>query len=395
MKKTIRDVPLQGKTVFLRVDFNVPLDGERITDDTRMVKALPTIQWLREHGARIVLASHLGRPKGEVDPRYSLRPVAAHLSQLLGVSVPLSEALVGPEVAERIQSLQPGELLMLENVRFHPGETKNDPELAKTWASYVDLFVNDAFGSAHRAHASTVGVGTYVPAVAGLLMARELEVLGGVLKNPKRPLVAIVGGAKIKDKIGVLENLLGRVDRLLIGGGMANTFLRAQGYDLGASLVEEDQLETARKLMQIAEERNVRMVLPQDVVVAEQFSADAPHRVVPIGDIPAGWMALDIGPQTVEAFREALQDAAMVIWNGPLGAFELKPFAQGTMAIAQALAALSGEVIVGGGDSVAAVEAAGVAERIGHISTGGGATLEFLEGKTLPGVAVLEDLESI
>lgn len=395
MKKTIRDVPLQGKTVFLRVDFNVPLDGERITDDTRMVKALPTIQWLREHGARIVLASHLGRPKGDVDPRYSLKPVAAHLSQLLGVSVPLSEALVGPEVAERIQSLQPGELLMLENVRFHPGETKNDPELAKTWASYVDLFVNDAFGSAHRAHASTVGVGTYVPAVAGLLMARELEVLGGVLKNPKRPLVAIVGGAKIKDKIGVLENLLGRVDRLLIGGGMANTFLLAQGYDLGASLVEEDQLETARKLMQIAEERNVRMVLPQDVVVAEQFSTDAPHRVVPIGDIPAGWMALDIGPQTVEAFREALKDAAMVIWNGPLGAFELKPFAQGTMAIAQALAALSGETIVGGGDSVAAVEAAGVAERIGHISTGGGATLEFLEGKTLPGVAVLEDLESI
>lgn len=395
MKKTIRDVPLQEKTVFLRVDFNVPLDGERITDDTRMVKALPTIQWLREHGARIVLASHLGRPQGAVDPRYSLRPVAQHLSQLLGVPVPLSEQLIGPEVAESIQALRPGELLMLENVRFHPGETKNDPELARTWASYVDLFVNDAFGSAHRAHASTVGVGTYVPAVAGLLMARELEVLGRVLQNPKRPLVAIIGGAKIKDKIGVLENLLTLVDRLLIGGGMANTFLLAQGYDLGASLVEEDQLETARRLLKKAAERNVRVVLPHDVVVAEQFSADAPHRVVSVDDIPTGWMALDIGPQTVETFRQALSDAAMVVWNGPLGAFELKPFAQGTMAIAQALASLSGETIVGGGDSVAAVEAAGVAERMGHISTGGGATLEFLEGKTLPGVAVLEDLESI
>lgn len=395
MKKTIRDVPLQEKTVFLRVDFNVPLDGERITDDTRMVKALPTIQWLREHGARIVLASHLGRPQGAVDPRYSLRPVAQHLSQLLGVPVPLSEQLIGPEVAESIQALRPGELLMLENVRFHPGETKNDPELARTWASYVDLFVNDAFGSAHRAHASTVGVGTYVPAVAGLLMARELEVLGRVLQNPKRPLVAIIGGAKIKDKIGVLENLLTLVDRLLIGGGMANTFLLAQGYDLGASLVEEDQLETARRLLKKAAERNVRVVLPHDVVVAEQFSADAPHRVVSVDDIPTGWMALDIGPQTVETFRQALSDAAMVVWNGPLGAFELKPFAQGTMAIAQALASLSGETIVGGGDSVAAVEAAGVAERMGHISTGGGATLEFLEGKTLPGVAILEDLESI
>ncbi|PTQ55390.1 MAG: Phosphoglycerate kinase [Candidatus Carbobacillus altaicus] len=393
MKKTIRDVQLQGKTVFLRVDFNVPLDGERITDDTRIVKALPTIEMLREQGARIVLASHLGRPKGEVDPRYSLKPVAQHLSQLLGVPVPLSEELVGPAVAARIQALRPGELLMLENVRFHPGETKNDPELARTWASYVDLFVNDAFGSAHRAHASTVGVGTFVPAVAGLLMARELEVLGGVLKNPKRPLVAIIGGAKIKDKIGVLENLLGLVDRLLIGGGMANTFLLAQGYDLGASLVEEDQVDTARRLMQEADARGVRVYLPQDVVVAERFSADAAHRTVPVGHIPSGWMALDIGPQTVEIFKAALQDAAMVVWNGPLGAFELAPFAAGTMAIAQALSTSKGETIVGGGDSVAAIEAANVAESISHISTGGGATLEFLEGKTLPGVAILQDLE--
>ncbi|WP_126428628.1 phosphoglycerate kinase [Brevibacillus marinus] len=390
-KQSIRDVELASRRVFCRVDFNVPMQEGRITDDTRIRAALPTIRYLREQGAKVILASHLGRPKGKVVEELRLTPVAEHLAQLLGAPVQKLDDCIGPQVEAAVQAMQPGDVILLENVRFHPGEEKNDPALAQAFAQLADLFVNDAFGTAHRAHASTAGIAEYIPAVAGFLMEKELQYLGGALSHPERPFTAIIGGAKVKDKIAVIENLLGKVDTLLIGGGMANTFIRAQGYSVGASLHEEDKLDLARSLMEKAKARNVRLLMPSDVVIAQQVAADAERRTVPIAQIPDGWMALDIGPETVAAFREAIRASRTVVWNGPMGVFELEPFAAGTIGVAQAMAECPGTTIIGGGDSVAAVEKAGVAERMSHISTGGGASLEFMEGKELPGVTVLRD----
>lgn len=375
----------------MRVDFNVPLDGQRITDDTRIRAALPTIQALQEGGARTVLMSHLGRPKGKAAPEFSLAPVAERLSELLGVPVALAPDCVGPEAERIVNSLRDGEVALLENLRFHAEEEQNDRDFAAALARLGDLYVNDAFGTAHRAHASTAGVAAFLPAVAGLLMEREIEIMGRALTEPERPFVAIIGGAKVSDKIGVIDNLLTKVDALILGGGMANTFLLAQGNAVGDSLVEPDKVEVARRLLSMAEERRVRLLLPVDVVIADRFAADAESRVCRAEEIPAGWRALDIGPATVAAYSEAIKSARTVIWNGPLGVFELPPFAAGTVAVAQAMAEVDGVTIVGGGDSVAAVERAGLAARMTHISTGGGASLEFLEGKVLPGVAALND----
>ena len=387
-KKTVRDVDVTGKKVLVRVDFNVPLKDGKVADDTRIVASIPTIEYLLQEGAAVVLMSHLGRPKGKFVPELSLRPVAERLSALINLPVAFAEDCVG-DVAERAKAaLSPGEVLLLENTRFHPEEKKNDPEFARQLAAGCDLFVNDAFGSAHRAHASTVGVAKYLPAVAGLLMEKELKYLGQALENPKHPFVAILGGAKISDKIGVVRNLLTKAEHVLIGGGMANTFLAAQGYDMAASLVEKDALETARSLLA---EAGGKIHLPQDLVIANAFSAEAERKTVPVGNLPAGWMALDIGPETVAAFGRIIHEAAMVVWNGPMGVFELPPFAEGTFGIAKAVAESDAISIVGGGDSVAAVKQSGLADKITHLSTGGGASLEMLEGKILPGVAVLED----
>ncbi len=388
-KKTIRDVDVRGKRVLVRVDFNVPLADGKVADDTRIRAALPTIQYLIDQGAKVILMSHLGRPKGEVKPELSLKPVAERLSELLGKPVKMAPDCVGPEVEAMAAELQPGEVLLLENTRFHPEERKNDPEFAQQLARLGDLYVNDAFGSAHRAHASTEGVAHYLPAVAGFLMEKELTFLGKALEAPERPFIAILGGAKISDKIGVIQNLLGKVDTLLIGGGMANTFLQAQGYDMAESLVEEGSLDVARQLL---EQGKDKIHLPVDLVVADAFDANANHKVVPVDQVPAGWRALDIGPATIAHFRNRLAGAKTVVWNGPMGVFEFPAFAKGTFAVAQILAELEDAVtIIGGGDSVAAIHQAGLADRITHISTGGGASLELLEGKTLPGVAVLQD----
>ncbi|MBX6395265.1 MAG: phosphoglycerate kinase [Alicyclobacillaceae bacterium] len=391
-KATVRDVEVKGKRVFVRVDFNVPLEHGRVTDDTRIRAALPTIRYLVEGGAKVILASHLGRPKGKVDEKYRLDPVARRLEELLGRPVRKVDAVVGPEVEKAVAELKEGDVLLLENVRFEPGEEKNDPALAQAWAALADLYVNDAFGSAHRAHASTEGVARYLPAVAGFLMERELTVMGRALANPDRPFVAVIGGAKVSDKIGVIRHLLERVDRLVIGGGMANTFLAANGYRLGDSLVEEDQMETAREAYHQAKARGVALDLPVDLVVADRLEEDAQRRVVTVEEgVPDGWKAVDIGPQTAKRYREVLGGAKTVIWNGPMGVFELAPFAAGTLAVAEALAEVNGTTIVGGGDSVAAVEQMGLAGKMTHISTGGGASLEFLEGRVLPGVAALRD----
>ncbi len=388
-KKTIRDVDVKGKRVLVRVDFNVPLAGGKVADDRRIRAAIPTIRYLLDKGAAVILMSHLGRPKGKVVPELRLDPVAERLAELLGRPVKKLDDCVGPEVEAAVKAMKPGEVILLENTRFHPEERKNDPEFARKLASLADLFVNDAFGTAHRAHASTVGVARYLPAVAGFLMERELRFLGQALENPERPFVAILGGAKISDKIGVIRNLLSKVDALLIGGGMANTFFKAQGYEVGDSLVEEEAVDTAGALL---EEAGGKLFLPVDVVIAREVAPDSPTRVMKVGDVPAGWRILDIGPETVEAFKEKLRGARTVVWNGPVGVFEVEPFAKGTFAIARALAELEGAtVIVGGGDSAAAVEKAGVADRITHVSTGGGASLEFLEGKELPGIAALDD----
>ncbi|ACX52710.1 Phosphoglycerate kinase [Ammonifex degensii KC4] len=389
-KKTVKDVEVRGKRVLVRVDFNVPLKDGKVTDDTRLRAALPTIEYLCQQGAKVILVSHLGRPKGAPDESLRLDPVAQRLEELLGRPVRKLDSCVGPEVEEAVAALNPGDVLLLENIRFHPGETKNDPELAQGLAKLCDIYVNDAFGTAHRAHASTVGVAKLRPAVAGFLMAKEIEALSRLLTSPARPFVALIGGAKISDKIGVLRSLLTRVDSLLIGGGMANTFLAAQGYNLGRSLLEPDQLEQARSIMEEARERGVNLVLPRDLVVAANKEAGAEHRVVPVNEVPEGWMALDVGPATVEEFCRILAGARTIFWNGPLGYFEQPPYDAGTVAVARALPATA-ETIVGGGDTVAAVTRAGVADRITHISTGGGASLEFLEGKELPGIAVLED----
>jgi len=387
-KKTIRDVDVAGKRVLMRVDFNVPLQEGQITDDTRIRAALPTIQYLLDHGASLVLMSHLGRPKGEVKPELSLKPVAARLGQLLGTEVQMAPDCIGPEVEKMAAALQPGDVLLLENTRFHPGERKNDPQMSAQLARLGDLFVNDAFGAAHRAHASTEGVTHHLPAVAGLLMEKEIEFLGTTIESPAHPYVAIIGGAKISDKIGVIRNLLTRADRLLIGGGMANTFFAAQGYEMGDSLVEEDSLDVARELMELGKGK---LVLPVDGVVADAFSADAHAKVVQVDQIEPGWRMLDIGPQSVELFRTQIAAAKTVVWNGPMGVFEMAPFAKGTTAIAEMLAASGATTIIGGGDSVAAIQQAGLADKMSHISTGGGASLEMLEGKVLPGLAALDD----
>jgi phosphoglycerate kinase len=388
-KKTIRDVNVEKKRVLIRVDFNVPLSEGSVRDDTRIRAALPTIQYVLDKGGTAILCSHLGRPKGKPDDALKMDPVANRLEQLLGHPVKKLDDCVGPEVEAAVGAARPGDVILLENTRFHPGEKANDPEFARQLAGLADLYVDDAFGSAHRAHASTEGVTHYLPAVAGFLMEKELEFLGGALASPEHPFVAILGGAKISDKIGVIDNLLERVDALLIGGGMANTFLKADGYDVGESLVEDESLGTARRLL---EQAGDKLVLPVDVTVADRFDADAFSQVVAVGNVPVGWRILDIGPRTLEYFQERLDGARTVVWNGPMGVFEFPKFAVGTEAVARMLAALAGATtIIGGGDSAAAVQRTGLAEKMSHISTGGGASLEFLEGKTLPGVAALDE----
>ncbi|MCB9160456.1 MAG: phosphoglycerate kinase [Caldilineaceae bacterium] len=389
-KQTVKDIDWSGKRALVRVDFNVPLDESgHITDDARIQAALPTIQYLLDHGAAVVLMSHLGRPKGGPDPKYSMKVTADHLATLIDADVSFCPATVGPEAEAMVAALKPGQVLVLENTRFEAGETKNNPELAAAMAKLGDVFVNDAFGSAHRAHASTTGVAAHLPAVAGFLMEKELEYLGSALENPKRAFIAILGGAKISDKIGVIEALLSKVDSILIGGGMANTFLAAQGYAMGNSLVEKDALETAAALM----EKGAGIIqLPVDLRVATAFAADAENQIVAVDEVPAGWMALDIGPATIAHFRNWLSGAHTVVWNGPMGVFEFPVFAQGTVAIAEVLGELEDAItIIGGGDSAAAVRQAGLDDEMSHVSTGGGASLEFLEGKELPGVAALND----
>ena len=388
-KKTIRDVDVKGKRVLVRVDFNVPLAEGVVTDDTRIRAALPTLQYLLDRGATLILCSHVGRPKGEVVDGLKMDPIAHRLSELLDRPVIKLDDCIGPEVEASVQAARAGAVIVLENTRFHPGEKANDPAFAAQLAALADLYVDDAFGSAHRAHASTEGVTHYLPAVAGFLMEKELEFLGSALALPQKPFVAILGGAKISDKIGVIENLLDRVDALLIGGGMANTFLKADGYDVAESLVEDDSLGTARDLIKRG---GSRLVLPVDVTVADRFGADAFSQVVTVAEVPPRWRILDIGPRTLELFQERLAGARTVVWNGPMGVFEFEKFAQGTEAVARMLAALpEATTIIGGGDSAAAVKRAGLADKMSHISTGGGASLEFLEGKTLPGVAALLD----
>jgi phosphoglycerate kinase len=387
-KKTIRDIAVKGKRVLVRVDFNVPLEGGVVADDTRIVAALPTINYLLEKGAALILCSHLGRPKGKVVPELKMDPVAARLSELLGRQVQKMDACTGTEVEEAAETMRPGDVILLENTRFNPEEKENDPGFAKQVAGLADIFVNDAFGAAHRAHATTVGVADYLPAVAGLLMEKELEYLGNATTDPERPFVAILGGAKISSKIGVIESLLNKCDRLLIGGGMANTFFKAMGFEIGDSLVEEDAVPTAKSLLENA---GSQLVLPVDVVIADAFDNDANTKVVAPNEISAGWRALDVGPNTLSTFESALGAAKTVVWNGPMGVFELPNFAKGTFAVAKLLAKLDAMVIVGGGDSVRALRESGLTDKMSHVSTGGGASLEFLEGKTLPGVAALAD----
>jgi phosphoglycerate kinase len=395
-KQTIRDIDWKGKRALVRVDFNVPLDKEgNITDDTRIRASLPTIRYLLQNGASVVLMSHLGRPKKKVVEGMRLRPAAERLFELLpeAQEVKKTEVTTGPAAEAAAESLKPGQVLLLENTRFDPREEANDDEMAKELAKLGDVYVNDAFGSAHRAHASTEGVARYLPGVAGFLMEAELSALYGALENPNPPFVTIIGGAKISDKIGVIENLLGRVDALLIGGGMANTFLAAKGYDMADSLVEQESLATAKDLMQKADAAGARLLLPSDAVVADDFNADANRQTVKVDGISAGWRMLDIGPETVKVFSTEAENAKTVIWNGPMGVFEMEPFAVGTRAVAQALANATANgafTVVGGGDSVAAIEQAGLAEKVSHVSTGGGASLELLEGKQLPGVEILQ-----
>ena len=387
-KKTIRDIDVKGKRILVRVDFNVPLIDGQVGDDTRIRAALPTLLDLLARGASLVLCSHLGRPKGEPDPLFSLRPVVGRLSMLLDRQVDFAEDCIGDVARKAVAKLKAGEVLLLENTRFHSGEKKNDPEMAVQLAALADIYVNDAFGSAHRAHASTEGVAHLLPAVAGLLMEKEIRYLGEAVANPKQPFVAILGGAKVSDKIGVIRNLLGHSDAVLIGGGMANTFFKAKGYAMGDSLVENDVLDTARQLLS---ESGGRLRLPVDMVIADRFEADADQQTLPVGDVPDGWRILDVGPQTVAEFGKVISGAATVVWNGPMGVFELAPFAAGTFGVARAVAASQAESIIGGGDSVAAIKKAGLVDQITHISTGGGASLEMLEGQALPGVSALED----
>jgi phosphoglycerate kinase len=394
-KKTIRDIDVAGKRVLVRVDFNVPLDAERhITDDTRIKAALPTINYLLDAGAGVILMSHLGRPDGKVVEKLSLAPVAQRLGELLGKPVQTANDSIGPEVAAQAAALQPGQVLLLENLRFHKEEEKNNPEFAAQLASLGDLYVNDAFGTAHRAHASTEGITHTLPGVAGFLLEKEINFLGSALENPKRPLAAIIGGAKVSDKIKVLERLISLSDSILIGGGMANTFLKAEGYEIGDSLFEEGKLDVARDLIEKAKQKGRLFLLPSDVVIADRFAADAEHKVVASDAVPKGWRILDIGPAAIESFRHALANAQTIVWNGTLGVAEFPAFAKGTDAIIEILAERTKAgalTIIGGGDSAAAVEQADAADKMTHVSTGGGASLEFLEGRTLPGVAALQD----
>lgn len=394
MKKTLKDYNFKGRIALVRVDFNVPLENGIITDDTRIQAALPTIEYLISEGARVVLMSHLGRPKGKVVEELRLDPVAEMLADLLGKEVSKVDDCIGDEVMEAVDNLKDGDVLVLENTRFYPEEKKNDPEFSKKLASLADVFVSDAFGAAHRAHASTVGVTEFLPAVAGFLMQRELNVLGDVMENPEHPFVAIMGGAKVSDKIDVIRNLLDKVDYLLVGGGIANTFIRAKGYETGKSLVEEDKLDLARELLKEAVDKGVEIVIPSDVVVADEFSNDANMKTVKIDDIPADWESLDSGgTETIEKYSQIIKEARTVIWNGPLGVFEFDKFAEGTNAIARALAESNAKTIIGGGDSAAAIKKAKLEDKMTHISTGGGASLMFFEGKPLPGVEALDDVE--
>lgn len=392
-KKTVRDIDVAGKKVLVRCDFNVPLDGETgaITDNRRIRAAIPTIQYLIDHNAKVILCSHLGRPKGEVNSKYSLKPVAEELSKLLGKEVKLAKDVIGEDAQKLTSEIKEGEVVLLENVRFHKEEEKNDPEFAKKLASFAEIYVNDAFGTAHRAHASTAGVADYLPAVSGFLIEKELEFLGSSLENPERPFVAILGGAKVSDKIGVIENLIEKVDTLIIGGGMAYTFYKAQGHHIGTSICEEDKLDLATSLLKKAEEKGVKLLLPVDNHVSSEYSNDGEDRFVESTEIPDGFMGLDIGPKTIENFKNAIKNAKTVLWNGPLGVTEFSKFAEGTRAIATALAESDAVTIIGGGDSAAAVEKMGLADKMTHISTGGGASLEFLEGKVLPGIDCLNN----
>ncbi len=390
-KKTVEDIDVNGKKVLVRCDFNVPLKDGVITSDKRIVASLPTIKYLLEHNAKVILCSHLGRPKGEVVPEFSLKPVAARLSELLGVEVKMADDVVGDSAQKLAADLKEGEVLLLENVRFEKGETKNDPELSKKFASLADIFVNDAFGSAHRAHSSTTGVADYIPAVCGFLIKKEIEFIGGALENPKKPLVAILGGAKVSDKIGVITNLIDKCDTIIIGGGMAYTFFKAEGNSIGTSICEEDRLEDAREMIKKAHEKGVNILLPVDNIVGREYKEDTVHMRIYSDSIPDGWMGLDIGPTTCELFAKSIQGAGTVIWNGPMGVSEWDNFANGTIAVAKAIAESDAISIIGGGDSAAAVQKLGFADKMSHISTGGGASLEYLEGKELPGIAALND----
>ena len=392
-KKTVRDIDVTGKKVLVRCDFNVPLDKEtgKITDNRRIRAAIPTIEYLIDHNAKVILCSHLGRPKGEFNLKYSLKPVAEELSKLLGKEVKLAKDVIGEDAEKLTSEIKEGEVVLLENVRFHKEEEENDPEFAKKLASFAEIYVNDAFGTAHRAHASTAGVADYLPAVSGFLIEKELEFLGNALDNPERPFVAILGGAKVSDKIGVIENLLDKVDTLIIGGGMAYTFYKAQGHSIGTSICEEDKIDLANDILNKAKEKNVEILLPIDNHVSAEYSNEAEDKYIDSVEIPEGFMGLDIGPKTIEFFKNAIKNAKTVVWNGPLGVTEFSKFEEGTKAIAEALAETEAVTVIGGGDSAAAVEKFGLADKMTHISTGGGASLEFLEGKVLPGIACLNN----
>lgn len=391
MKKTIRDIDVAGKRVFVRMDFNVPLKDGVITDDTRIRATLPTIQYLLEKNAKIILASHLGRPKGERKPEFTLAPCAARLGELLGKTVNFAADCVGAEVEAQVQAMQNGDILLLENLRYHKEEEKNGEDFAKGLAALAEVGINDAFGVSHRAHASVEGITKYLPMAAGFLLEKEIKFVGGAVANPEKPFAAIIGGAKVSDKIEVIHNLLPKVDVLIIGGGMANTFVAAQGYATGTSLVEQDKVALAKSLLQQAKELGTNLLLPVDFVVADAFSNEANHKIVGVDGIEEGWMALDIGPKSRELFAETLRPMKMIVWNGPMGVFEMDNYAGGTNAVAKAVAEAAATTIVGGGDSIAALEKSGLAAKITHISTGGGASLEYLEGKVLPGIAALAE----
>lgn len=390
-KKSIEDIDVSGKTVLARCDFNVPLKDGVITNDKRIVAALPTIKYLVDHNAKVILCSHLGRPKGEFKPEFSLAPVAKRLSELLGKEVVMAKDVIGEDAKAKAKALKDGDVMLLENVRYHKEETANDPAFAKELASMADIYVNDAFGACHRAHASTAGVAAYLPAVCGYLMQKEIAFIGGTLEDPKRPFVAILGGAKVSDKIGVITNLLDKVDTLIVGGGMAYTFMKAKGYNIGTSICEDDKVELADSIMKKAAEKGVKFLIPVDNRIADKFAEDANYQDINSDSIPDGWMGMDIGPKSIEMFCDAVKDAKTVIWNGPMGVFEFDNFANGTLAVAKAVADSDAISVIGGGDSVAAVTKLGFADKMSHISTGGGASLEYMEGKVLPGIDCLNE----